>query len=203
MVEKGVLEFEVQDDKAFVVGDKRIKTLKALLEELRVMDEQTFHNFVNGDKNDFANWIEFVIGDKSLADTIRLFKDKDSIVKVIDEKINASVKKSDEQILSFVDTKEQRQETTQDIKIQQADSSKSKSFNPPESKLKAEVSEFSGRSTNNSLKSSVSVVRKSKKPLVYFVIGFLIGLLVGMFVFVIVLKYTKILDSVVNWAMLS
>ena len=203
MVEKGVLEFEVQDDKAFVVGDKRIKTLKALLEELRVMDEQTFHNFVNDDKNDFANWIEFVIGDKSLADTIRLFKDKDSIVKVIDEKINASVKKSDEQILSFVDTKEQRQETTQDTKIQQADSSKSKNLSPPESKLKAEVSEFSRRSTNNSLKSSVSVVRKSKKPLVYFVIGFLIGILVGMFVFVIVLKYTKILDSVVNWAMLS
>ena len=63
--------------------DKTFKTrtgveiwgLQDLLDFLEVMDEETFKHHVAAHKNDFAKWIEEVIGDKDLAQKLRKTRD--------------------------------------------------------------------------------------------------------------------------------
>lgn len=46
------------------------KNLNELMDAIQAMSYDQFYNYVNSTKNDFANWIRFVLKDNQLADTL-------------------------------------------------------------------------------------------------------------------------------------
>jgi len=54
-----------------------IKNIKELAKEIRNMDENVFRHHVNQEKNDFANWVKEVIGNKKIAEEIGKITDKE------------------------------------------------------------------------------------------------------------------------------
>ncbi|MFW6383475.1 MAG: transglycosylase SLT domain-containing protein, partial [Nanoarchaeota archaeon] len=57
----------------FIYGTKEFKihNLRELYEELRITEEENFKKHVDGNKNDYANWIESSLGDRELAKELR------------------------------------------------------------------------------------------------------------------------------------
>lgn len=77
--------------KEFVFKDgTKATNLKELLISIKLMPDYEFYSFVNDSKNDFANWIEFVLLDQSLSSRLRMQKDKYEIIKIIESKISES-----------------------------------------------------------------------------------------------------------------
>jgi hypothetical protein len=65
------------EEKTFVLKDgRKLRTLYELVDELETMSEGIFREYVNDMKNDFANWIEGVFGDKALAADLRKIKNR-------------------------------------------------------------------------------------------------------------------------------
>ena len=62
-------EFYLQDG-------RKIETVYELVDELETMSDEMFKEFVNEADNHFANWIEHVFGEKSLADELRHVQDR-------------------------------------------------------------------------------------------------------------------------------
>ena len=60
-----------------------IPDLYELIAQLEKMDSKTFRYHVNDKKNDFAQWIEDVFGDKKLANTLRTTKNKDETISIL------------------------------------------------------------------------------------------------------------------------
>lgn len=72
------------DDKAFGLQDgRKIHTLYELVDELEMMNDGAFKNYVNDMKNDFANWIEGVFGDKNLGAELRKIKNRSETQKAV------------------------------------------------------------------------------------------------------------------------
>ena len=71
--------------KEFFLKDKIIKNLKELLSELYLMDESCFKEYVNEQKNDFANWIRDVFERKDLAQKIADTHSKTDLIEVLKE----------------------------------------------------------------------------------------------------------------------
>ena len=68
----------------FIVKDgTKLNSLKDLYGHLAVIKDEDFSHHVNEAKNDFANWIEHVHGDKFLAQAVRRAKSKEEIQKAI------------------------------------------------------------------------------------------------------------------------
>lgn len=60
------------EEKCFMLQDgRKLETVYHLIDELETMPEQVFQDHVNEFKNDFANWVEHVFEDKSLAEEMR------------------------------------------------------------------------------------------------------------------------------------
>ncbi len=79
---------DVPEDKSFFLHDGiRLRNLEDLREELRFMNNEEFLSYVNNEKNDFANWIEYVVGDKELADRLRMTKDKEKTFNLINSRL--------------------------------------------------------------------------------------------------------------------
>ena len=80
---------DVSPQKVFWVhNDGSLKNLDDLAMVLEMMPDDVFKHHVNRDKNDFANWINEVIGDIELAKDIRKLKTRDVIFKVIKKRIS-------------------------------------------------------------------------------------------------------------------
>ncbi len=63
---------QAPEEKCFVLQDgRKLKTIYQLIDELETMTDEVFRHHVNDFRNDFANWIEHVFEDKSLAEEIR------------------------------------------------------------------------------------------------------------------------------------
>jgi hypothetical protein len=57
------------EEYSFVLHDgRKLKTAYELIDELETMSEESFRNYVNDMKNDFANWMRDVFQEKHLAD---------------------------------------------------------------------------------------------------------------------------------------
>lgn len=67
-------------------------SLDELLGKLKVVDDEVFSHHVTEDKNDFANWIEFSVGQKALGKRVGKLKDRGEIIHVIDKKVNTPAK---------------------------------------------------------------------------------------------------------------
>ncbi len=74
----------VPPEKSFWVRDGQIlRNIAELPPALERMSEETFRHHVTGKKNDFANWIEFVIGERSLADEVRMLRARQDILRAV------------------------------------------------------------------------------------------------------------------------
>ncbi len=90
----GQLLTDVQPDKCFWVSNGWIiRSLKELPLALRKMNNDTFVYHVNKGKNDFANWVADVVGDKKLAASIRTTYNKADMIAEIEKRI-AQIKKT-------------------------------------------------------------------------------------------------------------
>lgn len=76
------------DDKCFWTHDGRIlRNLENLYQVLGEMSNEAFSYHVNPEKNDFAKWIEEVLGDRVLAKQLRKVKTKRATLKRIEQRL--------------------------------------------------------------------------------------------------------------------
>jgi hypothetical protein len=68
--------------------DKKAYDLHGLSMCLADMSDEEFVSYVNGTKNDFANWIENALENSQLADKIRPIIEKDIILATLNEELN-------------------------------------------------------------------------------------------------------------------
>lgn len=79
---------QVQDNVRFFCKDgQAFDSIEKLDESLKKMSKETFEFHVNSQKNDFSNWIYDIIGDVTLADSLRKAKDKKKVMKIISSRI--------------------------------------------------------------------------------------------------------------------
>ncbi|MBN1377548.1 hypothetical protein JW949_04435 [Candidatus Woesearchaeota archaeon] len=73
-----ILNKEISPEKYFILNSgKAIATVRELVEELQIMNDELFRHHVNDERNDFANWIQDVFEDKKLAKKLREIKDRE------------------------------------------------------------------------------------------------------------------------------
>ncbi len=74
------LEKDVPYDKLFRLSDGKIlRNLQDLKEALQEMDDKTFYEHVNSEKNDFANWVRDLI-DIDLGDQMSSIKKRENLI---------------------------------------------------------------------------------------------------------------------------
>lgn len=66
--------FQVSEAQAFALctGEK-ISSLDQLSEAINLIEPESFMVHVNEEKNDFANWVEYVFGEVELAEQLRKY----------------------------------------------------------------------------------------------------------------------------------
>lgn len=81
-----------------ICNGKSVKSIDELKSILKKIDDSTFNYHVNGERNDFYNWIKDVFQDKTLAIMIKNIQDRKEMSKVIaqhlEEKQNVRKKKN-------------------------------------------------------------------------------------------------------------
>ncbi len=81
---------DVEPEKAFWLNDGRmLKNLKELALALETMDAALWDFHANAERNDFANWVEDVFGQKQLGSALRKTKSAKTAAKRVKEKIDA------------------------------------------------------------------------------------------------------------------
>ena len=60
----------------YLPDGRKLKSVYELVDELETMTEEAFRQYVTDTENHFANWIEHVFSEKSLADEIRHVRNK-------------------------------------------------------------------------------------------------------------------------------
>lgn len=78
----------------YVANGAVLKDLNETLSELKSMSPETFMHHVNQEKNDFANWINFVLNDSKLANKISSVKDQSEMASIIHNALNSKPKKA-------------------------------------------------------------------------------------------------------------
>ena len=79
---------DVPPEKAFWAANGWIiRNMEEMPAALENMSDETFAYHVKKDKNDFAAWVKDVVGDKSLAATMRLVKNRNSAIDVVKRRI--------------------------------------------------------------------------------------------------------------------
>ena len=76
-----------EDKKFYCTNGSVINNLNELVNELKIIDDESFSNHVNSNKNDFSNWIYDCLGDVKLVDNIRGITDAKSMSKKIKTRI--------------------------------------------------------------------------------------------------------------------
>jgi len=87
---------KVPEEKAFVIDDKKILTLKDLHKELKKMNDEQYSHYANMDHNYFADWINAVIGHEDLAKQLRKKSSKKDAIKTLSLEINILEKPKEE-----------------------------------------------------------------------------------------------------------
>ena len=78
----------IPKDKYFYVSNGAVlKSKEELLDFLKTVDEGTFHNHVNAEKNDFALWVGGVLGEKKLSKKMSHTTNADDMIGFIEETI--------------------------------------------------------------------------------------------------------------------
>lgn len=81
---KELIEKELPPEKYFRLADGReIKSSKELRNIILEMNDDEVKQYVNEEKNDFANWAEYALGNKGLADRLKQAHNKSELEKVL------------------------------------------------------------------------------------------------------------------------
>jgi len=75
------------ENSLWIINGDIIKSIRELLKELKIMNDEAFRYHVNKEKNDFAKWVREVIGDRQLAAGLKKAKTRDRAVKAINSRI--------------------------------------------------------------------------------------------------------------------
>ncbi|MEM3374278.1 MAG: hypothetical protein QXE31_03580 [Candidatus Woesearchaeota archaeon] len=79
------LEIQCPDENIFwLCNGKTLKTIKELLNELKVMEESVFKYHVNDEKDDFANWLKDIFNEFELVDKLKGVKDKNKYIEIME-----------------------------------------------------------------------------------------------------------------------
>ena len=73
---------------------RTLRNMQELADELAAMTEEAFAYHVNAEKNDFANWVRDIIGDKRLVEDLMRAKDRVTVAKLTSERVALLRKKS-------------------------------------------------------------------------------------------------------------
>ncbi|MFH1521588.1 MAG: hypothetical protein ABIF18_01385 [archaeon] len=93
----------INKDNYFYASDGIVlKTQNDMLDFLKNVDNQTFENYVNCDKNDFANWTRDILKKKQLAKKLEKTKNKDEMITAIEEQMKSKSKGSKKTIISKI-----------------------------------------------------------------------------------------------------
>jgi len=65
-----------------------VKNLIELAEAIERMDQSTFDHHVSDGRNDFASWVNDIIGDSELSKQIKPLKNKEKIIEKIEDRVN-------------------------------------------------------------------------------------------------------------------
>jgi hypothetical protein len=88
---KSLILADTEPEKSFWLSDGRtLKNLKELKDALDTMDEEVWNFHVSAEKNDFANWVEGVFGDKQLGISLRKVKSPRTAAKRVASKLEVS-----------------------------------------------------------------------------------------------------------------
>lgn len=75
------------ENSLWIINGDILRSLRELIKELKIMNEEAFRFHVNKEKNDFAKWVREVIGDRKLAAKLRKAKTRDKALRFINERI--------------------------------------------------------------------------------------------------------------------
>jgi hypothetical protein len=77
--------YEVADPQKyfFLHEGGELKSLEELFIELQAMEPRVWEHHVNAERNDFANWVRDVMGDRYLAHKISNVTAKDDLLKLL------------------------------------------------------------------------------------------------------------------------
>ena len=80
---------DVPPEQCFITHDGQpLKNLLELLGYVCRLDEATFRQFVNADKNDFRTWIAHVVQDQVLADKLQGLTAKDDLIQALQDRLS-------------------------------------------------------------------------------------------------------------------
>jgi len=80
---------QIDQEKGFWVNNGAVlTTLEEFSKELKSMESEKFSYHVNTEKNDFANWINDIIGDQVLAKNISKIKTQKTLAKTVGERVS-------------------------------------------------------------------------------------------------------------------
>ena len=188
------LLMNVEDEKAFFIDGKSIKSLKELVLELKIMNEDVFRRYVNDEKNDFANWIKYVFGEEEFARKIYATKDRKEIINILNNEVEMA-EKQDKKVVDFEfsktegtsEAKKENIEIVEEKKVERLET------NIAERVEQSEQSQENQETSENAVKRAITTenLPKTKKPIIYFIIGFLLGLFIGIGGFILYLYKFK------------
>lgn len=79
---------DVPDDKHFWCADGRIlKNLSELVNGLNDMSDETFAHHSSEERNDFSNWVQDVIRDKTLASDLKKLRNRTEAAKRVSSRV--------------------------------------------------------------------------------------------------------------------
>lgn len=94
VVKEGEILINAPHGKEFIFQDgTRAKNILELVSVIETLSDHGFHHFVNAHKNDFANWVDHVLENKSFSDRLREVSTKSDTVRLIKEEISDSASK--------------------------------------------------------------------------------------------------------------
>ena len=75
------------ENSLWIINGDIVKSLRELLKELKIMNDEAFRYHVNKERSDFSRWIKEIIGDKKLAADLKKAKTRDKAIKAINNRI--------------------------------------------------------------------------------------------------------------------
>ncbi len=94
---------DAEPEKSFWLCDgQTLKNLKELAQSLETMGKEAWGHHVTADKNDFANWVEDVFGQKQLGAALRKTKTARAAAARVKAKLETPKSKSKPKFWSFL-----------------------------------------------------------------------------------------------------
>lgn len=87
-IKQKLVAVNAKDELCFWINNGPIlKNLEDLKNALKKISEETFKYHVSKEKNDFANWVKNVLGDKVLANKLARIRTIKTMIKTVEERL--------------------------------------------------------------------------------------------------------------------